>query len=726
MVYGTGYSVAEDVDGHELTHGVTDFTSRLLYIYQSGAINESISDIMGEYIDQDFPVTPTASKKWILGDLVPGYPNGIRNMKDPTQSVQGAQPDRMTSPYYFAATSTWFSGTDNGGVHYNSGVANKAGYLMGEDPAVAAITFNGQTITPLGRDKAAAIWYEVEANLLTSGSDYADLGTDLQQACTSLTGTPILGIDGKAIASPLTAANCAQVAKVVAATEMERQPTSPQAAAPDAPVCTSGAKPVNKYLETVEYTDAELERGHSVGRRIGNPDTDVANWYVDANYATSVDPGRRRPRFLGAGDADSAHDISLAMENAVTVPANAFLRFSQSFVFDNGTEYDPPTTGRYDGGVVEYSTDNGTTWKDAGSLFTHNGYNGTVTTGGGNVLEGRRAFTASSNGYISSRLSLASLSGKNVKFRWRLGTDNWYGDFGWFLDDIEIYTCPKGSDATGPTVTRPAIHLASGTTLGTSSTPVPVKATFTASDPSGLGTTGLQHRVGTAAYASLALPSVTAVTGTVSVAASDSCNSVVPRRGHRRGRQRDDRARDHEPRAHPPGHGDNGGRADVHRRLDVAIEQQLLRRQGEVREHGRPKGEADAEQRHRLRLGHHQGQGPRQGGGVGRRREEGHRGPLSILDRIPPGGLRDRVPIGGQAHDRDPGPRHQERERNRQARRPGRLPGAHHLALASDCSAAPGRSRPGVTAGCRSGCQPSATSGWSATWVRSAGGIRSR
>ena len=52
MVYGDGYSLADDVVGHELTHGVTQYESNLFYYYQSGAINESFSDVWGELYDQ--------------------------------------------------------------------------------------------------------------------------------------------------------------------------------------------------------------------------------------------------------------------------------------------------------------------------------------------------------------------------------------------------------------------------------------------------------------------------------------------------------------------------------------------------------------------------------------------------------------------------------------------------------------------------------------------------
>ena len=63
------------------------------------------------------------------------------------------------------------------------------------------------------------------------------------------------------------------------------------------------------------------------------------------------------------------------MNSDVTLPANAYMHFNHSFGFESTT---PSATTRYDGGVLEYSTNSGTSWTDAGSLITHNGYNGTL------------------------------------------------------------------------------------------------------------------------------------------------------------------------------------------------------------------------------------------------------------------------------------------------------------------------------------------------------------
>jgi bacillolysin len=224
MVYGDGESLADDTVAHELTHGVTDFEADLFTYYQSGAINESMSDVFGEFVDlTNARGNDAASVRWLVAE--DGLGGTIRNMKDPTLSPSPVQPDKMTSPNYFAGANTEDANGrdfDQGGVHVNSGVGNKAAYLITD-----GATFNGKTVTGLGIDKAARIYYETLTNLLTSGSDYADLYATLPQACTNLTGT-----------AGITATDCQEVRDAVAATEMNLQ--SPNAPAPEAPVCASG------------------------------------------------------------------------------------------------------------------------------------------------------------------------------------------------------------------------------------------------------------------------------------------------------------------------------------------------------------------------------------------------------------------------------------------------------------------------------------------------------
>jgi len=404
MVYGDGM-VVDDVVAHEMTHGVTDFTSRLFYYYQSGAINEAFSDIWGEWIDQtNGKGNDTAGVKWILGeDLSIG---AIRSMSNPPAY---GDPDRMTSPNYTCDPDE----QDNGGVHTNSGVANKAAYLITDGG-----TFNGKTITGLGIAKAARIFYKAQTSLLTSASDYLDLYNALQQACTLLVGT-----------NGITSADCTQVKNALDAVEMNQQPIG--CSAPEAPVCTSGF-PVDLFKDDLENP--------SSGKWTTSSLTGGNYWYYpqnpnalsfDATYATSG-----VTNFWGYNYGNTA-SYAIAMTSSVSLPAGStpYLYFKHAYGFEDNS------SAAYDGGVIEYSTNGGATWIDASTLFTHNGYNGTISASYGNPLGGRQAFVRESNGYISTRLNLSSLAGQNVRFRFRIGTDSSNGDYGWFIDDIRMYTC---------------------------------------------------------------------------------------------------------------------------------------------------------------------------------------------------------------------------------------------------------------------------------------------
>ena len=133
MYYGA-VAGADDVVGHEMTHGVTERNSDLFYWGQSGAINESLADIMGEIVDHR-NTTATARRRRLAAR------RGPPRRRDP----QPEQPDRRRRPRPDAEPAVDYDirgYADNGGVHSNSGVGNKTAYLISQGG-----TFNGQTIT---------------------------------------------------------------------------------------------------------------------------------------------------------------------------------------------------------------------------------------------------------------------------------------------------------------------------------------------------------------------------------------------------------------------------------------------------------------------------------------------------------------------------------------------------------------------------------------------------
>ena len=133
MVFGAGYAAADDVVAHELTHGYVERTSGLFYFHQSGAINESVSDVIGEIVDHRNPASTASDADWHIGEDLPGT-GGERSLKNPT-ALRPAGPDaepgvRQRRRY-----------NDGGAVHDNDGVGNKTAYLISQGG-----TFNGRTM----------------------------------------------------------------------------------------------------------------------------------------------------------------------------------------------------------------------------------------------------------------------------------------------------------------------------------------------------------------------------------------------------------------------------------------------------------------------------------------------------------------------------------------------------------------------------------------------------
>lgn len=409
MVYCDGYADADDVVGHELTHGVTDNESDLLYYYESGAINESLSDIWGEFIDlSNATGNDSPSVRWLLGEDMPGG-GAFRDLQFPGDFDQ---PDRMTSELY------WTSPRDSGGVHYNSGVSNKAAYLMTDGD-----TFNGITVTGLGITKTAKIYYEAQTNLLTSGANYADLYDILYQGCLNLVGS-----------SGITDNDCLQVRAATDAVEMNVDPAGNPAFSPDAALCPSGIE-----QGTILFSDS-LEAG------IGNWSTDdltgAANtWILAGGYATTGVSSMWR------ADSEYTNDAVIFNTVPVVLASNTYLHFQHSYGFEASSF----AGENYDGGVIEYSTD-GSTWQDLGALFdAGQGYNGTIFTGWGNPLSGREGFVIESHGYVSSRFDLSTLAGENFQVRFRLGSDESVsGPLGWVVDDVTIHRCGGAVEEPSP------------------------------------------------------------------------------------------------------------------------------------------------------------------------------------------------------------------------------------------------------------------------------------
>ena len=157
MVYGDGDGqtfgplVELDIVAHELTHAVTGSSAGLIYQNESGAINEAVSDIFAVMVDRnDYKVGEQS--------YTPGTPgDALRDIQNPPA---GNQPDHYDDRYT--------GSQDNGGVHINSGIANKQAYLM-----IAGGTFRGVSVQSVGRSVTERVWYRALTQYFTSSTNFA-------------------------------------------------------------------------------------------------------------------------------------------------------------------------------------------------------------------------------------------------------------------------------------------------------------------------------------------------------------------------------------------------------------------------------------------------------------------------------------------------------------------------------------------------------------------------
>ena len=166
MTYGDGsgsYTIFTglDVCGHEITHGVTSNSSNLTYSNESGALNESYSDIFGNSIEN---YARPSQWSWKLGEDITVSGNGLRNMSNPNLF---SNPDTYLGTY-------WYTGTgDNGGVHTNSGVSNFWYYLLVTGGTGTNDISNSYTVTGLGWTAASRIAFRANTVYYTPSTNYA-------------------------------------------------------------------------------------------------------------------------------------------------------------------------------------------------------------------------------------------------------------------------------------------------------------------------------------------------------------------------------------------------------------------------------------------------------------------------------------------------------------------------------------------------------------------------
>jgi len=460
---GTG----DDTVGHEWGHAYTEGTDNLIYAWQSGALNESYSDIWGEAMDlldgggADTPggrrtdggcsqYTSAAgedqSYRWLLGEDDTAFGGAIRDLWNP---ICYGGPGKTSDGEYYCDEA------DQGGVHTNSGVPNHAFALLVDGGA-----YNGQTVTGIGLTKTLALYWRAQSVYQTETSNFQDHADALEAACADLIGQPIYGpsttisVTAAVPASDrITAADCAEIPKAMAAVEMRTPP-----GCDFAPLLESPAPALCGDMESVESVFSEdwesgALNGWSAGRRaVLNPDHYVmADWHVAGDLPRGRAGQAAFGQANGLGTCGTGNDQSSVryLESPdIVLPATGAL---PKLAFD----HTPGTEADYDGGNLKIRVNGGDWALVPPGAFTFNPYPGALTgTGSTNPLAGEPAFHGSDEGDNStqwgqSQVDLTGLAqpGDTVRLRFELGIDGCGGTVGWYVDEVQLYRCfpaPRG------------------------------------------------------------------------------------------------------------------------------------------------------------------------------------------------------------------------------------------------------------------------------------------
>jgi Zn-dependent metalloprotease len=189
MTYGDGDGVTIlplvtlDICGHEMQHGITERTANLTYSGESGALNESWSDVFGALLERF--VNGESAATWRVGEacFTPGngQDEGIRDMAAPHDALDnGFTPDDDPDHY----SERYTGQDDNGGVHINSGIANKAFHLL----AAGGAHHLGGSMAGIGAEKAGAIWYKALTTFMVSSTKFKGARTATLNAADALYG----------------------------------------------------------------------------------------------------------------------------------------------------------------------------------------------------------------------------------------------------------------------------------------------------------------------------------------------------------------------------------------------------------------------------------------------------------------------------------------------------------------------------------------------------------
>jgi Zn-dependent metalloprotease len=388
---------------------------------------------------ENAPAVTEDSYRWLVGEDATAFGGSIRDMWEPTCN---GDPGKVSDAQYFCGTG------DGGGVHSNSGVPNHGFSLLVDGGA-----YNGQAVAAIGIVKAAHIYYRAMTVYQGPASDFADHADALEQSCADLVGAPLNGFGGFP-SEVIAASDCAEVANMTEAVELRLPPTQcnfQPLLDPNPPDrCEPDTNQVNIFRDSFERSP----RGWTATHTTPSATFTERDW----EWVNDLPGDRDGSAFFGV-DPDIGTCSPEADESGVLHLTSPAIRLKSGVVAPRLTfDHWVATEAGWDGGNLKVSAGGGDWQLVAPGDFTFNPYNATLNTapqGNTNPMAGEPAFTGSDGGSVEgswgrSHVNLAPYAapGQSFQLRWDLGTDGCAGLFGWYLDNVKVYTCTSKEKPT--------------------------------------------------------------------------------------------------------------------------------------------------------------------------------------------------------------------------------------------------------------------------------------
>ncbi|MDU0355423.1 M4 family metallopeptidase [Paraglaciecola aquimarina] len=333
------------------------------------------------------------------------------------------------------------SDADQGGVHSNSGVPNHAFALM-----VDGGDFNGYSDTGLGLVKAAHIHWTAQ-NMLTSSSNFSDHADTLETACSALIGIDLTKLD-EALPSGeiITASDCLQVEAIVAAVELRTEPVqcgfTPLLAKDAPPLCENLGATNTIFSE--DFESNTLPTGWTVSSHdVADPATfDSPGWLVMGDL-----PSGANGSFAAFAPDLVVGNCELDTEAGVVNLDSPIIQLPADVIPHVAFDHWVATEAGWDGGNLKLSVNGGPFELIPASAYSFNPYNSVIGKGD-NPLSEQPAFTGTDFGGLQgswgqSQIELYGYASPSdqVQIRFDFGTDGCNGVTGWYVDNLEVYSC---------------------------------------------------------------------------------------------------------------------------------------------------------------------------------------------------------------------------------------------------------------------------------------------